>query len=224
SMGGVMAKKYVFADESGNYDFSLKQSASKYFVVVTVTVDDCTVGARLLDLRREMAAEGLRLDSDQFHATSDAQVIRDRVYPVIASADLRIDAIVLEKRKAFARIRSSEQLFYQTAWYQHMKYVGPRIACAGDELLVVGASVGTGAKRRSFHNAVTNVLKQVTPTATVQVACWASVSEPCLQVADYCAWAIQRKWEAGDLRSYDLIKAKIKTEFDLFAVGKTYHY
>jgi len=25
------------------------------------------------------------------------------------------------------------------------------------------------------------------------------------KVADYCAWAIQRKWERDDLRSYELI-------------------
>lgn len=28
----------------------------------------------------------------------------------------------------------------------------------------------------------------------------------------------------GDLRSYDLVKAKIKTEFEPFADGTTYYY
>jgi hypothetical protein len=28
------------------------------------------------------------------------------------------------------------------------------------------------------------------------------MSDPCLQVADYCTWAIQRKWERGDERSH----------------------
>lgn len=219
-----MANRFVFADEAGNFDFSLKPSASRFFVVTTITLDTCAVGERLHDLRRDLARQGVRLDADQFHATSDRQAIRDQVFGVIANEALRIDAIILEKRKAFPRIASSETRFYQTAWYQHMKYVAPRIARAGDDLLVVSASINTGAKRASFHKAVTNVLGQVSPTTSVQVACWSSASEPCLQVADYCAWAIQRKWETGDLRSYNIIRTRVRTEFDLFGAGTEYYY
>jgi len=49
-------------------------------------------------------------------------------------------------------------------------------------------------------------------------------ADPCLQIADYCAWAIQRKWERQDLRSYDLIRAKIRSEYDLWAKGTDYYY
>ena len=35
-----------------------------------------------------------------------------------------------------------------------------------------------------------------------------------LQLADYCNWAVFRKWEIGDLRSYDLIKKYIRSEKD----------
>jgi hypothetical protein len=52
-------------------------------------------------------------------------------------------------------------------------------------------------------------------------------ADPCLQVADYCAWAIQRKWESkgkSDVRSYDIIKGKITYEYDLFESGKTNYY
>jgi hypothetical protein len=49
-------------------------------------------------------------------------------------------------------------------------------------------------------------------------------SDPCLQVADYCTWAIQRKWERNDNRSYDLISGKLESEYDVWAIGRTYHY
>jgi hypothetical protein len=45
-----------------------------------------------------------------------------------------------------------------------------------------------------------------------------------LQVADYCNWAIFRKWERSDKRSYELIKTCIKSEFDIFAKGGIYYY
>ena len=44
------------------------------------------------------------------------------------------------------------------------------------------------------------------------------------QIADYCCWAIYRKWEKGDLRSHDLIKNKIRSEFDMFAKGNIKYY
>lgn len=49
-------------------------------------------------------------------------------------------------------------------------------------------------------------------------------SDPCLQIADYCTWAIQRQWERNDTRSTDLIKDKIKTQFDVWGRGETYYY
>ncbi|HEX3577259.1 MAG TPA: DUF3800 domain-containing protein [Thermoanaerobaculia bacterium] len=218
-----MSRKYVFADECGNFDFSPKPSASKYFILVTATMPDCGVGNQLLDLRHDMALRGIGLDQDQFHATTDKQAVRDEVFPIVAATPLRVDAVILEKRKTYPHVRVTEERFYQTAWYMHMKHVAPKIASRGDNLLVVSASLGTAKKRQSFHAAVTSVMKQVA-TATTQVACWSDASHPCLQVADYCAWAIQRKWERGDTRSYDLIKHHITTEFDLFGAGNNFYY
>ncbi len=38
------------------------------------------------------------------------------------------------------------------------------------------------------------------------------MSEPCLVVADYCTWAIQRRWEREDPRSHMLLADKIRSE------------
>jgi hypothetical protein len=45
-----------------------------------------------------------------------------------------------------------------------------------------------------------------------------------LWAVDYCAWAIQRKWEMDDYRSYKLVADKIATEFDLWRVGTVQQY
>ncbi len=62
------------------------------------------------------------------------------------------------------------------------------------------------------------------PTKKWATDFWPSGADPCLQVADYCAWAIQRKWEKGDARSYDLIKDRITYEYDLWKKGEIHHY
>lgn len=218
-----MSRKYVFADECGNFDFSRRQGASKYFILATITCGSCDVGHDLLGLRRELALKGMGLDSE-FHAAEDKQAIRDEVFKAITPHSFRIDATILEKSKAQAHLRTTEERFYQYAWFYHMKHIAPQVIAKGDELLVVGASLGSKKKKNVFHSAISDVMKQVSPTTAFQVASWQASSEPCLQVVDYCAWAIQRKWEQGDSRSHLLVSPKIGTEFDLFHFGTTHHY
>lgn len=111
-----MSQKYVFADECGNFDFSAKNGATRYFVLVTVTVDSCSVGERLLDLRRELAFQGFGLDRE-FHAAHDPKPMRDKVFAVLAKSQMRIDAVILEKSKAHPSVRITDERFYKTAWY-----------------------------------------------------------------------------------------------------------
>ena len=218
-----MSRVYVFADECGNFDFSRKPGASTHFILTTVTADGCHSGDDLLKLRRDLAWQGMGLGTD-FHATTDEQAIRDRVFQVITTQNIRVDATILEKAKADPKIRPTEARFYKYAWWLHLKHVAPRVVAPNDELLVVGASLGTNKRRKAFHAAVEDVVAQVSPAVTRRVASWQGVSDPCLQVADYCAWAIQRKWERGDARSHALIQHLIKSEFAPFAVGTKLWY
>jgi hypothetical protein len=91
-----------------------------------------------------------------------------------------------------------------------------KIVRPGDELLVIAASLGTRKKQATFHEAIQDVVTQVVPAAHFRTAAWSAASDPCLWVADYCCWAIQRKWERGDDRSYRLIAGKIQSEFEPF--------
>jgi hypothetical protein len=217
-----MADRYVFSDEAGNFDFSRQRGASRYFILGTVSADDCSIGDRLLQLRREMGWRGTHLDQ-VFHATDDPQAVRDEVFEVLTTGDFRIDVTILEKSKAQPHLHA-ESALYKMAWFLHFKHVAPRIAGPDDRLFVVASRLGTKKKRGSFHTAVDDVVAQVSPCASHRVAFWPADSDPCLQVADYCIWAIQRKWEREDARSYDLIKDKIESEFDVWSVGTTHYY
>lgn len=218
-----MARVYVFGDEAGNLDFRIGQGASRYFVVGTVTIDDCSAGDQLIALRRELAWQGVALEST-FHASEDQQVVRDEVFRLLAQCNLRIDATILEKRKTQPHLQADKEHFYKFAWYYHFKYVAPLIARPKDELLVVAASIGTKKRRKGIRIGIEDVVWQSARTSTWQVAFWPAESDPCLQIADYCTWAIQRKWESGDARSYSLIQNMIRSEYDLFKTGSQTYY
>ena len=83
---------------------------------------------------------------------------------------------------------------------------------------VIAAQIGTKKRRKAMRLAIADVVDQTT-RCKWEVAFWPAESDPCLQVADYCCWAIQRKYEQSDTRSYDLIKDKIKSEFRPYDVG-----
>lgn len=222
---------YVYADEAGDFNFSRHPRASKYFILTTIAMKDCGVAKDLLDLRRQLAWEGHRLCDEGFHATVELQKVRDRVFDVIALHDFRIDATIIEKSKADPKIRPPESLtgsvnlrFYQYAWYYHFKFVGPSVARGEDLLHVTAASLGTKKERSTFQFCLRDVANQSLKRTEYRTSFWPAQIDPCLQLADYCCWAIQRKWERGDERSYSLISNKIHTEFDIFRAGSTHYY
>lgn len=217
-----MADRYVFADEAGNFHFAVAPGATRYFILTTIAADDCSVGDRLLALRREIGWKGLHLDHE-FHATEDPQAVRDEVFALLQGESFRVDATILEKRKAQPHLQTDRAL-YKMAWFLHFNFVAPRISARQDRLFVVASKMGTKKKRGIFHTAVDDVVDQVAPCSSYRVAFWDANSDPCLQVADYCTWAIQRKWEGGDTRSYDLIADKVRTEKDIWRIGNTYYY
>jgi hypothetical protein len=219
-------RRYVFADEAGDFEFSRKNNVSRYFIVCAICIDDCEIGHELLRLRRDLMWDGVGIDS-YFHATKDTQFVRDKVFALISKFDFQIYAQILEKSKAQPQTRESIHRFYKYAWLYLFRHSMPKIVRKyEDQLMVTAASIGVKKGQAEFSDAVQDVLKQ---TQRVDAGSWrtafcSSASDPCLQVADYCTWAIQRKWERKDSRSYDLIKGKIKYEYDTWSRGSTHYY
>lgn len=157
-----------------------------------------------------------------FHATEDRQAVRDRVFRVLTEHEFKVDATILDKPKARPNVRD-DMYFFQLAWYLHFKHVA-RVFQPSDELLVIAATLGTKKKQQTAHKAVCDVVRQVSPTTDFKTVSWSARTDPCLQVADYCCWAIQRKWEGGDDRSYALVRDKIRSEHDVFATSNQVFY
>jgi hypothetical protein len=217
-------RRYVYADEAGCFSFRRDDKSSKYFIICTVRIDDPSFGGQLLDLRRELIWKGANL-SDYFHCSEDKQAVRDEVFALICRSNALIGATILEKSKAQPQIKVTKERFYKHAWYFHLSGVAPKIAAKGDEVLFTTASVGTRKEQAAFSAAVRDVVSQrMFNAADVRTHFCQSAADPCLQLADYCTWAIQRKWERGDGRSYDVIRHLIHHEFETWKHGTTHYY
>lgn len=218
-----MSRLYIFADEAGDFAFKRGANVSKYFIVCTVTCRSCAPSEPILELRRQLAWEGHRL-GDFFHAATDVQLVRNRMFDLICRHDFEIQATIMEKSKALPRIRPTNERFYKYGWYYHFTHGMKGHIHKNDEFLITAASIGTKKGQVVFTDAVNDVVKQTIRRQQWRTAFWPCATDPLLQLVDYCTWAIQRKWERGDARSYDLIKDRITYEYDLWAKGSVHQY
>jgi len=220
-----MPRVYVFADEAGDFAFKRGPNISRYYIVCTVLMPDCDLGHKLLELRRRLAWEKAPL-GDYFHATKDKQAVRDAVFETIRTEFFSVQATVMEKAKAQPQTRTSEAMFYQYGWHYHLQHSSKVYLKPGTEVLITVASIGTKQRRIGFEDAVRAVARQKIPRKSWVAAFWPCQTDPCLQVADYCTWAIQRKWESDgrDVRSYNLIKDRITYEYELWKHGTKLYY
>jgi hypothetical protein len=218
-----MAIRYLFADEAGCFTFKRAGGASRYFLLCTLITEDCTLAHELLDIRRQLCMSGDPA-CNKLHATEDRQSTRDKVFEVLSKYQFRVDATILEKSKAQPQARASEATFYQYAWYYHFKHIGRAALGSADKLLITAAALGHNKVRAAFKNAVNNTVQQILPRDRWEVVFMDSAMEPLLWAADYCAWAIQRKWEKNDDRSHKLIAHCIRSEYDLWETGETHYY
>jgi hypothetical protein len=112
--------------------------------------------------------------------------------------------------------------FYQYGWLYHMRHAG--IVNVDREFLVTAASIGNRNERAAFIEAIEDVMQQLMPPERWKRSTCPASTDPCLQVADYCAWALQRKYERDDARSFDLIKGRISYLYSLWSHGRKHYY
>lgn len=218
-----MPNTFLYADEAGCFTFKKRDGASRYFILGSIITEDADQFAPLLRLRRELQIAG-EPDRMKLHATTDSQAVRNEVYSILSSCKFKADFTILEKDKAQPQTRESDVTFYKYAWYYHFKHIGPKRCFSYDKSLITAASLGTKKTKASFKAAVNNAVQQVLPRNKWEVCFPQSSEEPLLWVADYATWAVQRKWEREDTRSYELISDKIETEFDLWSRGTRRYY
>jgi len=215
---------HVFGDEAGCFAFNRSERASRYFILTTIKCANCDVGTELLDLKRSLTRRGIDV-GDKFHASTDKQNIRDEVFRVIGRHNFRVDSTILEKSKAQPQTRTDEATFYQYAWFYHGRHITPLFCLPGNDVLVTAAALETKMGKAAFKLAFNNAIQQTKPRGgQLSTAFPAYVADPCLWAADYCCWAIQRKWERDNRRSFELIEDKIRSEFDLWQRGNRHYY
>lgn len=214
---------YIFLDESGNFDFSHK--GTKFYVLTCITkIRPFLLCGELESLKYNLIEYGV--DLDYFHASENKKPIRERVYNIInnSKADFRIDSIVIEKRKTHPKLQD-ESRFYPEMMGYLLKYVLRVISINSfKEVIIITDSIPK-TKKNAANKTLKLTLSQMLPQhVKYRVMHHNSEAHYGLQLVDYCNYAIYRKWETGFMEYYDIIKGRIKSEFNIFETGSSYFY
>lgn len=214
---------YLFSDEAGCFTFNKNPNVSRYFILCTVTTNSLGMAEALFRLRHDLLREGLPV-GDCFHATTDAQVVRDRVYAEIMKHDFAFQTTICEKSKAQPQVRVSKARFYKYPWYYHFKNgIAPHLG-KDDRLVVTAAAIETKKEKATYLASLEDVVAQSAPKIPWVVDFRPALACYMLQVADYCAWATQRKWERGDDRSHKLVAERETYSYELWRHGTKHYY
>ncbi len=210
---------YIFLDEAGNLDFS--RNGTRYFVLGGITKErPFQAYKELTELKYHLVEHGMGLE--YFHAAEDNQSARNQVFDIIEKhlTGVAVDSIIVEKSKVAAALRSEEQ-FYPKVLGTLLREILRRHPVADfDEIIVFTDSVPVSRKRGALEKGVKLTLAAMLPaTVRYRVLHHASKSNLDLQIADYCTWAIYRKWNGNDDRSFRRVQAAVRSEWDVLQTG-----
>lgn len=215
---------YIFLDEGGDFNFS--PTGTKFYTLTSIVkIRPFIVSEKLHGLKYDLMEEGIEIQ--KFHASEDKQLTRNRVFEIIRRNLERkvIDSLIVDKRKTGPALQSPEKFYPKMIGYLLSYVLGYTDLSRYSEVIIITDSIPIQKKRKSVEKAIKITLRKMLPEGLVfRVMHHPSNSCFGLQIADYCNWAIYRKWQSGDLRSYNLIKHGLKSEFDIFKSGEIEYY
>ncbi len=209
---------YVFLDESGNLDFGA--AGSRYFVLTGVSLRRPSLAFKSLDDYKHHCLEA-GPDIEYFHAYRDGKPVRSRMFDLISSHldEMTIDCLIVEKAKTHPALRE-DRSFYSEMLGRLLKLILPHELSAGgaEQVIAITDSIPVNRKRQAVEKAIRTTLTSTLPRGMkYRVLHHQSRSHYGLQVADYCCWAVFRKWQTGDLAWYNLIRPAVKNELEVHA-------
>lgn len=214
--GSVSPCVYIFLDESGNFDF--RRSGSRYLVMTCVGMCRPFPAWELLDDYKYRCIEN-GTDIEYFHCYADSKHLRNAVFNAIAQHldDMRISCVVIEKTRISPLMQEPKRLYQWMLGYLLRRVLAEEVNTEVKDVIVITDTIPVNEKRKAIVKSIQlAVARNQLPNMKYRILHHQSRTNYGLQIADYCCWAIFRKWERGDCAWYDRIKPAINGELNTF--------
>lgn len=218
-----MSTLHVAIDEAG--DFRFDQHGSKYLILTAAyTYDPAPLASSLTTLRFSLLKSGHDLPA--FHCCEDKQVNRDAVVQRMAAATgWAFACVVVPKNQTHPSIRNSETLYPTFARSLIRFILRHRLRPATTQMVVCMDRLLKGRHREALTKTIKQTCASERPSLQPWIYAHPKESNKWIQVADYCCWAVMKKWERGDFRTYSQLRTKLTAaELNVFRHGSGHTY
>ena len=206
---------YIFLDESGNLDFG--DRGTRYFVLTSVSMARPFRMYGALDAYKYDCLE-YGLENEHFHCAEDNRHVRGKVFDIIGGHldTASVDSLIVEKRKTNPALTGDGRFYPEMLGYLLKQVLSRQSNTETEEVIVITDTIPLQKRRRAIEKAVKLTLARVLPQRLkYRVLHHDSRSHYGLQIADYCCWAISRKWRTGERTWYDRIKSAVCSEVEI---------
>lgn len=155
-----------------------------------------------------------------FHAKDDCPEVREKVYKLLLSLDFKAEFIVARKNINIfnTRHKGKQSIFYDDLF---SKLFENKLHLANSNKIYYAVR-GNRDRQEPITEAVQAAILafeskwKIKNDSSIEVYPQSPIGEPCLQVADYMNWAVQRGFERREDRYLNFVGEKISYLVDLY--------
>lgn len=210
--------QYVFLDESGDLGFNPSKKSSKYFVVSILFVEDKKPLEKITKKVHGMLRKKVkRLSGGILHCYKEKPTTRRRLLKYVAKENCKIMSIRLNKSKVYTKLKNEKHVLYNYVVNILLDRIMTRNYLGIKRPIILIASKRETNKflNENFKAYLLSQIK-MNHKGQLSVEIKTPSEEKSLQVVDFIAWSIFRKYEKEDTSYFEIIKSKVIEESSLF--------
>lgn len=200
--------RHIFIDESGD----LGRYGNRYFALACLITTDTKKISRIIKRVRQKKLKRNIKELMEIKASKSDERIRRYVLKEISNADCEVYLLVVDKNKVLSKLFEVQNRLYNYLCSLLMKQISM------DEnklVLTIDKKHTNTTLRKDFDEYIKRKLLEKKPDLDLEIYQKTSESSNELQVIDFVAWAVNRRFNTNDDSYYAIIKGKIKNESDM---------
>jgi arsenate reductase-like glutaredoxin family protein len=209
---------YIFMDESGDLGFDFeKKGTTQYFLITFLFADNKRPIEKCVKRVHVGLRQKYRKKIGVLHAYAEEPITRKRLLSCLSMKDLRVMAILLNKRKVYTQLQNEKPVLYNYVTNILLDRVFSRsILTTKNPVRIIASRKDTS--RFLNDNFKSYLRSQLAENHNIKLSVTINTpaEQKALQAADFVSWAIFRKYEYDDTSYYNIIKKKIVEEKPLF--------
>jgi hypothetical protein len=203
-------------DESGDlgFDFS-KEGTSKHLIITLMIAEDKRpVSALVKKVFKTLPPARKHKSGGELHARYEKEITVKRLLSALATKDIKIASMRLDKRKLLISGNPNELYTSVVISLINRLYSDGHISDNDSISLIASRRNTSKYLNERFSESVVN---RATGKFNFKVSIVKPYDDKCLQAVDFVSWAFWQKYEKGDSTYFDIISDKVISEYVMYS-------